>query len=85
MPENTSFLSPEERDLALKRLVLDAGVTDADGGALQGLKMALLDVKVWALTFLLTSAVISVSFNAFFPTIVSVGPRGVILRSKDFN
>jgi len=72
MPENTTFLSGEERALALKRLVLDAGESDAnEGGALNGLKLALTDVKVWALTFLLTAAVIAVSFNAFFPTIVS--------------
>lgn len=71
MPENTRFLSDKERSLALKRLTLDAGESDeAEGGALHGLKLALLDVKVWVLTFLLTASVITVSFNAFFPSLV---------------
>ena len=37
---------------------------------MQGLVMAVKDVKVWILAFMLTSVTIGVGFNAFFPTLV---------------
>jgi hypothetical protein len=37
---------------------------------MQGLVMAVKDVKVWVLAFMLTSVTVGVGFNQFFPTIV---------------
>ena len=51
----------------------DAGVGDEteteDGGQTRGMILALTDWKVWWLAMALTSMVISLSFNAFFPTL----------------
>lgn len=51
----------------------DAGVGDEGetetGGRFHGLIMAVLDWKVWWLALALTSMVISLSFNAYFPTL----------------
>lgn len=68
-----NWLSPEEVRLAEKRMEEDVGVGDGEetesGGRFHGLKLALLDWKVWWLGVALTSMVISLSFNAFFPTL----------------
>ncbi|KAM5540332.1 hypothetical protein V8D89_005790 [Ganoderma adspersum] len=68
-----NWLSPEEVRLAEKRMEEDVGVGDGveteSGGRFHGLKLALADWKVWWLGVALTSMVISLSFNAFFPTL----------------
>jgi hypothetical protein len=56
------------------RMLVDAGSSDRSesevkGSRLAGLALALTDVKVWWLAFALTSLVVSLSFNAFFPTL----------------
>jgi hypothetical protein len=78
---DTSFgwLTPAERALAQKRMAEDvSGVDDSEssnyivegrGGSLAGLMLALTDWKVWWLALALMSFVISLSFNAFFPTL----------------
>ncbi|KAH9927209.1 MFS general substrate transporter [Epithele typhae] len=68
-----SWLSPEEIRLAEKRLEEDVGIADNEegetGGHLHGLYLAVTDWKVWWLAVALTSLVVSLSFNAFFPTL----------------
>lgn len=72
-PATSTWLSPLERRLAEKRLEEDVGVGDNDetekAGHAQGLVMALTDWKVWWLALVLASMVVSLSFNAFFPTL----------------
>lgn len=70
------FLSPEESRLAVLRLQADSGmggVGDEDEGQTEkhasGLKQALTDWKVYWMAFALTSMVLGLSFNAFFPTL----------------
>ena len=72
-PSTSKWLSPLERRLAEKRLEEDIGIGDKDGAEKsshsQGLIMAFSDWKVWWLSLALSSMVISLSFNAFFPTL----------------
>ncbi|KAH8106003.1 MFS general substrate transporter [Cristinia sonorae] len=67
------WLSDQERALALKRMEEDAGVGDEaeteTGGHLTGLILALKDWKVWWMAVALTSQVVALSFNAYFPTL----------------
>ncbi|KDR83789.1 hypothetical protein GALMADRAFT_55324 [Galerina marginata CBS 339.88] len=72
-PATTSWLTPQERALAMRRMEEDAaGVGDeeqSEQGALAGLWMAITDWKVWWLALALTSQVVALSFNAYFPTL----------------
>jgi len=70
-PATSRWLSPLERTLALRRMEEDAGVGDEKEteGQGNGLWLALTDIKVWWLSLALTSQVIALSFNAFFPTL----------------
>jgi len=71
-PTTTSWLTPQERALAIKRMEEDAGVGDeqqTEQGAAKGLWLALTDWKVWWLALALTSQVVALSFNAYFPTL----------------
>ncbi|KAI5124987.1 hypothetical protein M0805_007412 [Coniferiporia weirii] len=72
-PATTKWLSPLERRLAERRLKEDVGVEDNEqvesGGHGHGLVLAFTDWKVWWLALALASMVISLSFNAFFPTL----------------
>lgn len=73
MPGNSKFLTPAERQLAVNRLSLDAGTSlspDDEGSATQGFLLAVKDIKVWILAFMLTAVTVGVGFNQFFPTIV---------------
>jgi hypothetical protein len=70
-PTTTRWLSPKERALALRRMEEDAGIGDqeeTEGGA-SGLWQAITDWKVWWLALALTSQVVALSFNAYFPTL----------------
>ena len=54
----------------------DVGVSDEEGGVahtsqVAGLRMDVADWKVWCLALALTSMVIALSFNAFFPTLTA--------------
>ncbi|KAH9849971.1 MFS general substrate transporter [Lenzites betulinus] len=68
-----TWLSPEEVRLAERRMEEDVGVGDESetesGGQMHGLALAFADWKVWWLALALTSLVVSLSFNAFFPTL----------------
>lgn len=68
-PATTRWLSPLERRLAEVRMAEDVGETDSDTvSGWDGLVMAVTDWKVWWLALTLTSFVISLSFNAYFPS-----------------
>ncbi|KAF9006428.1 MFS general substrate transporter [Cyathus striatus] len=71
-PTTTRWLTPQERALAMRRMEEDAGIGDeeqTEAGHVSGLWMALTDWKVWWLAIALTSQVVALSFNAFFPTL----------------
>jgi uncharacterized membrane protein len=76
-PQNSyRFLSPEEMRLAKLRMQEDVGIGDSDetelkGSRFPGLFEALGDWRVYWMAFALTSMVVSLSFNAFFPTITA--------------
>jgi hypothetical protein len=74
-PTNTRWLTDEERRLALRRLEEDAGVGDQqeteEGGLLYGFFLAIKDWRVWWLALAMTSQVVALSFNAYFPTLAA--------------
>ncbi|KAI0796843.1 MFS general substrate transporter [Abortiporus biennis] len=69
------WLSPLERKLAMKRMEEDVGIGDegeTEGhkqGFGHGLLLAIKDWKVWWFSLAMTSQVVALSFNAFFPTL----------------
>ena len=67
------WFSEEERRLALRRMEEDVGVGDEGEtepvSQMSGLIMAVTDWKVWWMAFAMTSQVVSLSFNAYFPTL----------------
>src|ERR1700722_1788476 len=69
----SKWLSPIERRLAQRRMEEDfAGIGDegqTEKGSAAGFVSAVNDWKVWWLAFTLASMVVSLSFNAFFPTL----------------
>ncbi|KAF2124736.1 pantothenate transporter liz1 [Dothidotthia symphoricarpi CBS 119687] len=73
-PRTTSWLTEEERQLAVYRLQEDIGEDDWTSAESQtffhGLKLALVDIKTWVFTVLLLSIVSSASVTNFFPTVV---------------
>ncbi|KAF1844242.1 pantothenate transporter liz1 [Cucurbitaria berberidis CBS 394.84] len=73
-PRTTSWLTEEERQLAVYRLQEDIGEDDWTSAESQtffhGLKLALMDIKTWVFTILLLSIVSSASVTNFFPTVV---------------
>ncbi|KIY63341.1 sugar transporter [Cylindrobasidium torrendii FP15055 ss-10] len=86
-PETTRWLSDDEKALAILRMEEDVGVADAQTketktSSWEGLKMAFLDWRVWWMAMSLTSIVIALSFNAFFPTLTATlgyGPTETLL------
>jgi len=75
-PSNSeSWLSPLEKRLAEKRMAEDAGVGDGKQTETQNsmavVASALSDWKVWYMAFTITCIIISLSFNAFFPTLAA--------------
>jgi len=70
-PSTTKWLSEQERALAIRRMEEDAGVGDEGEteGHGRGLWLAVSDWKVWWLSLALTSQVVALSFNAYFPTL----------------
>jgi hypothetical protein len=73
-PRTTSWLSPEERALAIWRLQADIGQDDwtsaADQTFFHGFKLAVKDIKTWILMVMLTGIVSAGSVTNFFPTVV---------------
>ncbi|KAF2496780.1 pantothenate transporter liz1 [Lophium mytilinum] len=73
-PRTTSWLTEEERQLAVWRLQEDIGEDDWVNSEQQsffhGLKLAFLDIKTWVLMIMLLGIVSSASVTNFFPTVV---------------
>ncbi|KAF2683718.1 pantothenate transporter liz1 [Lentithecium fluviatile CBS 122367] len=73
-PRTTSWLTDEERQLAVYRLKEDVGEDDWTSSESQtffhGFKLALADIKTWILTIMLLAVVSSASVTNFFPTVV---------------
>lgn len=91
-PENSSdWLSPSEKAVALERMAEDIGYEEDLGDGIEskelrgwwpGLRLAIRDWKVWWLSATLTCMVISLSFNAYFPTLsatMGYGPNITLL------
>jgi len=70
-PHNTRGLTPQERALAVRRMEEDVGVGDGEETetSTSGFWLAITDPKVWWLALALTSQVVALSFNAYFPTL----------------
>lgn len=70
---HSPWLTPQELALARLRMKEDGLVDDEEidhaKGQTVGLMLALSDWKVWWLCIALTSMVLSLSFNMFFPTL----------------
>ncbi|KAK7222939.1 hypothetical protein V2G26_010942 [Clonostachys chloroleuca] len=70
-PHTTAWITERERFIAERRLTLDIGESDEteDKSAFQGLKLALVDPKVWLLGLTYHATIMGLSFVFFFPTI----------------
>lgn len=69
---STGWLTPAEKNIALRRIAEDVAVPDKeDLPGSSGLTLAISDPKVWWLAATLSSLVLSLSFNAYFPTLMS--------------
>ncbi|EKV06409.1 Major facilitator superfamily domain, general substrate transporter [Penicillium digitatum] len=72
LPHNARGFTEEERQVAQLRMLEDVGEADTDSeelGAFGGLKMALVDPKIYVMMFTFVAYVVGLSFNAFFPTL----------------
>ncbi|KAK0468250.1 MFS general substrate transporter [Desarmillaria tabescens] len=69
----TSFgwLTPAEQALAQRRMQEDHGSVEDEKEPISGLQLALTDGKVWWLAIALIFFNVSLSFNAYFPTLMS--------------
>lgn len=62
-PQSTGWLSAREKSIAQRRLALDVGIAEAveDESALRGLKLAIMDPKVWLLGFTYHATIMALS------------------------
>jgi len=71
-PHTTRWLTPEERALATKRLQYTSGSHDTERGSLwSGVKMAVLDYKVWLLSLIIVPKTSAGAVTSFIPTLVA--------------
>ena len=73
-PETSNWLTVSEQALAIRRIQEDTGSSNKDHSMKQqfeGLSLAVSDGKVWWLALTLTSLVFSLSFSAYFPTLMA--------------
>ena len=74
-PRTTSWLTPEEKELAVWRLEEDAGEADEDHRSVfWGFKLAVKDIRVYVLMLMITCIVSSGGVTNFFPTVTPSGP-----------
>ena len=86
-PEGSNiWLTPAEKLLAVQRMVEDADAHAdfhaASDGQFSGFYLTISDWKVWWLALALTTMVVSLSFNAYFPTLAATlnyGPTFTLL------
>lgn len=69
-PSNTRWLSPEERELAAARLLRDKVDSDGQGTAMEGLKQAVKDPRVWIFCLMQNLHLSANGFKNFFPSVV---------------
>lgn len=69
-PINTRWLSPEERDLAHRRVGEDTVLLKANTTTFTGLLEALRDPKLWVLVFMQHTHMAASNYKNFFPTII---------------
>lgn len=71
-PLTTSWLTPEERELAHARMERDKiGDSLEEASMMDGLKQACKDKRTWLFCFMQNFHLSACSFNSFFPTCVS--------------
>ncbi len=74
-PHTWHLLSPEMKNVANRRMALDAAEADIDDGTavnqLEGIKMAFTDPKTYILAFMYMCINASASFQNFFPTLTA--------------
>jgi MFS family permease len=71
-PHTTKFLSGEEKAIAIRRLETNSGNSDTERGPLlSGVKMALLDYKVWLLALIVITKTSAGAVTSFIPTLVA--------------
>lgn len=69
-PLTTRWLTPEQRQLAHDRMVLDTvGIAESKGSR-AGFMQAIRDPRLWLLCFIQNMHLSACSFNNFFPTVV---------------
>ncbi|KAJ0159134.1 putative transporter [Colletotrichum tanaceti] len=72
LPTNSKGFTEEELYVAQLRMTEDVGEADVDSddmGPMDGLYMAVKDVKIYVMMITFTAYVVGLSFNAFFPTL----------------
>ncbi|KDN67441.1 putative major facilitator superfamily transporter [Colletotrichum sublineola] len=72
LPTNSKGFTEEELYVAQLRMTEDVGEADVDSqemGPMDGLWMAVKDVKIYVMMITFTAYVVGLSFNAFFPTL----------------
>lgn len=74
-PHNTGtwFLTPEESEMAQYRMVVSSGghSEDDEGGAWEGVSLAIRDPYTWIFTVLHFGLILALSFKDFFPSVSS--------------
>ncbi|KAL3473056.1 major facilitator superfamily domain-containing protein [Aspergillus californicus] len=73
-PHTWAALAPEMREVAIRRLTLDASETDLDDATitpLQGLKLALSDKKLYIMMTINMCIIGAIGCQAFFPTLTA--------------
>ncbi|KAI1845045.1 hypothetical protein JX266_008838 [Neoarthrinium moseri] len=69
-PLRTTWLTPEERQMAHDRMIRDTVGSEGSKGARAGFLQAIKDPKLYLLAFMQNMHISACSFNNFFPTVV---------------
>ncbi|RFU29531.1 hypothetical protein B7463_g6805, partial [Scytalidium lignicola] len=78
-PHTTSFLSGEEKAIATRRLETHSGSNDTERGSMvAGVKMAVIDYKVWCLALIITTKTSAGAVTSFIPTLVATLGKGKV-------
>lgn len=78
-PATTRWLTPQEKAIAVHRLRVHSGSLDEErGSVVQGLKMAVMDYKVWLLTLIVILKTSAGAVTSFIPTLVATFEYGKV-------